>query len=154
MPLRFAFLLLALAPLPGCDRGATGPANTRTTSATLGTLAERTRFLERYVTFRRTYETLDFDVMFQDNGGGGGVPGPSDWDVRLVATVPTAELNAWVPTGATTPTTAPSAADQDWLKSVPTALDLGGVTEWYVDGRRVVGIDRGRRIVVYRNWAM
>ena len=34
------------------------------------TLAERVAFLQQYVTFRRTYETLDFDIMYQNNGGG------------------------------------------------------------------------------------
>lgn len=122
-----------------------GPASTKATSAAYATVAERVKFLNEYVKFRRTYETLDFDIMYQNNGGG-MVAGPSDWDVRLVATVPAAELQAWVPTGVNA-STAPDAA---WLKSVPTTLDLSGVSEWYIDGSRVVGIDRAKRIVVYR----
>src|SRR3954451_19838714 len=91
-------VILAVCLIVGCGRS--GPASTRTVSSQFATVAERAKFLEKYVTFRRTYETLDFDVMYQNNGGGGGAPGPSDWDVRLVATVPAAELGTWVPTGA------------------------------------------------------
>ena len=140
----FLFICVALTVLlVGCKPS--GPASTKTTSAAYATVAERTKFLKEYVTFRRTYETLDFDVMYQNNGGG-MVPAPSDWDVRLVATVPASELQTWVPTGVN----ASSAPDVAWLKSVPTTLDLSGVSEWYIDGSRVVGIDRAQRIVVYR----
>jgi len=126
-----------------------GPASTDTTSAAFATVADRTMFLNNYVTFRRTYETLDFDIMYQNNSGG-MVPGPSDWDVRLVATVPASELQAWVP-AAVNASTAP---DVTWMKSVPTTLDLSSVSEWYIDGGRVVGIDRKKRIVAYRSSSM
>ena len=138
-------LILALTVLlAGCKPS--GPASTKTTSAAYATVAERTKFLNKYVMFRRTYETLDFDAMYRNNGGG-MVPGPSDWDVRLAATVPASELQAWVPTGVN----ASTAPDVGWLKSVPRTLDLSGVSEWYMDGSRVVGIDRAKRIVVYRS---
>lgn len=144
---RTAVLLLATAfAVTGCEPE--GPPSVRATSATVGPLAARVAFLERYVKFRRTYESLDFDLMYQNNNGG-GVPGPSDWDMRLVATVPAAELDAWIPPG-TTPTTA-AAATADWLKSVPTTLDLSGVNEWYARGGWTVGLDRQRRIVVYQS---
>src|ERR1041385_4792124 len=122
-----------------------GPATTNTNSSSIATLADRTKFLNEYVSFRRTYETLDFDIMYQNNGSG-MVPAPSDWDVRLVATVPASELQAWIPSGVN----ASAAPKVGWLKSVPTRLDLSGVSEWYVDGKRVVGIDRAKRIVIYR----
>jgi hypothetical protein len=137
-------LFLALFLVSGCDR--TGPASTRTTSAQFHTVKEKTDFLQRYVTFRRTYDTLDFDITYQNNGGG-SVPGPSDWDVRLVATVPPSEVPMWIPAGLT-----PSAQDQAWLKSVPTSLDLSGLNEWYGDAHRIIGIDRQHNIVAYRSW--
>ncbi|MCX5660501.1 MAG: hypothetical protein NTW19_12370 [Planctomycetota bacterium] len=65
----------------------------------------------------------------------------------MVATVPEAELKAWELTPALK-----EAPDKAWLKTVPTTLDLTGVDEWYGNERRFVGIDRKRRIVVYRNW--
>ena len=45
-----------------------------------------------------------------------------------------------------------AAPDTAWLKSVPTALDPSGVSEWYVENDRIIGLDRARRIVVYRSW--
>ena len=145
MMLRLSLVLAALL-IVGCDRS--GPATTRTVSSKFPTVAARSKFLHQYVTFRRTYETLDFDIMYQTNGGG-LVPGPSEWDVRLVATVPASELPAWVPAGAS----AVPAPDASWLKSVPTTLDLSGVNEWYDEGHRVVGLDRARRLVVHRAWS-
>lgn len=135
-------LLAAALVLTGC--GQRGPATTNTTSTTIKTLAARVEFLERYVNFRRTYETLDFDIRYANNSDG-LLPAPSDWDIRVVATVPEAELKAWELTPAL-----PAPPDKDWLKAVPTSLDLAGVDEWFGDARRVVGIDRKRRIVVYR----
>ena len=143
MAIRIFILAVALL-LVGCKPS--GPATTTTTSAAYATVAERTKVLNEYVTFRRTYETLDFDIMYQNNGSG-TVPGPSDWDVRIVATVPASELQAWVPSGVK----ASNAPDIAWLKSVPTTLDLSGVSEWYVDGKRIVGVDRAKRIIVYRS---
>ena len=148
-PLLLAAPLLALL-LGGCDGG--GPASVRTDSSAVPTVAERAAILKPYVPFDRTYETLDFDIYYQNNAGG-GVPGPSDWDVRVIATVPAGELVAWVPTNL------PRVAkpDRAWLATVPTDLDLTGITEWYgvdyADRRDAVGIDRARRIVAYRRQA-
>ena len=141
MPTR-TLILFATLLLIGCKP--TGPATTKTTSSTFTTIAERANFLHQYVQFRRTYETLDFDILYQNNGGG-MTPAPSDWDVRLVATVPASELHAWVPAGVK----ASPIPNTDWLKAVPTKLDLTGVSEWYIDGKRVIGLDRARRIIVY-----
>jgi hypothetical protein len=142
--LRIPMIVLALSLLTGCKPS--GPASTHTTSGKFQTLAERTALLNQYVSFRRNYETLDFDIDYQNNGGG-GVPGPSDWDIRLIATVPASEVGAWIPVGAKRRTTTPSV---DWLKSVPTTLDLSGLDEWYGNDKQTVGIDRQRRIIAYR----
>jgi hypothetical protein len=136
----FAFLLV------GC--GPSGPPSTQTNSSNFGTLRERAEFLHQYVTFRRTYQTLDFDIRHQNNGEGMAI-GPSYWDMRLVATVPESELQNWVLTNVVSPT----AIETNWLTSIPTKLDLSGINEWYSDSGREVGIDRNRRIVAYRNWS-
>lgn len=137
-------LLAGLVLISGCEKG--GPASTNCTSASFPSLKDRVDFLQRYVSFRRAYEALDFAILYSNNGGG-MVPGPSEWDVRLVAVVPESEMAAWIPGSAPTPN-----ADPAWLKSVPTSLDLSGVNEWYVNGRQTVGVDRTRRIVVYWNF--
>jgi hypothetical protein len=144
MPLQLA-ILLTLVVVAGCKP--TGPPSTHTTSTQFPTLASKAAFLHQYVTFRRTYETLDFDIAYQNNEAG-LVPGPSDWDIRLIATVPAAELAAWIPPGHTHPTTAPS--NFDWLKSIPTDLDPSTLNEWYTNGQTTIGLDRQRRIVASR----
>lgn len=139
-----AVFLLSVCIIPWtCRRG---PASTRTNSAAFDSLAQKVAYLEQYVSFRRTYESLDFD-LFVANHSGGLVPGPSNWDIRLVATVPQAEIDGWVPEPGQTPEVVP---DLDWLATIPTKLDLSGVDEWYHGGGRTVGLDRDSRIVVYR----
>src|SRR5262245_20723915 len=144
MAIRIVILTVALI-ISGCN--SSGPASTQTNSSVFPTVAERAQFLHQYVKFRRTYETLDFDISFLN--GGGTPPGPSEWDIRIIATVLAFEMQYWGPAGVT----ASTARDNGGCRSVQTTLDLSGVSEWYVDGSRVVGIDRARRIVVYRNSA-
>src|SRR5215470_1405257 len=115
MAIRIVIFTLALL-IGGCVQS--GPATTKTKSSAFATVDERAKFLHKYVTFRRTYETLDFDISYQNNGGG-MAPGPSDWDIRLVATVPASEVQAWVPAGVS----ATAAPDTGWLQSAPTTLD-------------------------------
>lgn len=136
-------VLLLILLFTGC--APSGPPSMQINSSAFATLAEREKFLNQYVTFRRSYQTLDFDILYQNNGGG-LTPGPSDWDVRLVATVPAKELADWIPASVKIS----AAPDLTWLKSVPTSLDLAGLNEWYIDGKRIVGLDRVRNIVVYR----
>ena len=137
-----AVILLAVA-LAGCG-GSTGPASTDTSSDSLLSLEQRVEFLQRYVTFRRGYTELGFHVAYHNNGG--LLPGPSDWDIRLVAVVPSAEVAAWVPAGVT----ATPSGDTQWLAGVPGAERAAGITEWYTGPGLVVGIDRDRSVVVYR----
>lgn len=127
----------------GCKPDGDGPPTTRTLSSEIPTLAERIALLNRYVTFRRNYESLDFDITYLKNGG--RLPGPSEWDLRLVAIVPEAELQAWVPSGVAF---SPS-AEVEFLKTVPTTIDYSTIREWYVDQHHVVGLDRAKRVVVY-----
>ncbi len=119
--------------------------STATDSHTFPTLAEKKAFLERYVSFRRTYEDLDYLIAFRD-GGDGGVPGPSEWDIRLIATVPASEIDGW--TSGLTVTTAP---DTGWLSQIGDAPSDLTPFEWRGDSQRLVGIDRVRRVVIYRN---
>ena len=141
-------MLAAMAVLAGCTPEPSGPPSTQTASSEFETVAERVAFLEPYLPLERTYETLDFYVSYQNDDSAGflDIPGPSDWDIRIVATVPASELDDWVLDGVTPVDT----ADTAWLSTVPTSLDTSGLTEWYVDVTRATGIDRSRRIVAYR----
>ncbi len=60
------FILAMALMLAGCRPGA--PATTHTQSSAYGTMGERVKFLNQYVSFRRTYQTLDFDIRCQNNG--------------------------------------------------------------------------------------
>jgi hypothetical protein len=92
-----ASLLLLAGLLTGCSSNApSGPASVAETSETRPRLEDRVEFIERYVTFRRTYRKLAYAVDYQNNSGG-MVPGPSDWDIRLVAVVPAEEIDDWIP---------------------------------------------------------
>lgn len=136
-------LLAFQAFLGGC--GQSGPDSVKINSSAISSMSERITILERYVNFRRSYESLDFDLIYHNNSGG-LVPGPSDWDIRLVTRVPRSELPTWVISGSTVTT-----PDRDWLKSVPTRSDLSGLNEWYQEGGCIVGLDRAQHIVAYRS---
>ncbi len=63
LPVALRIFILAMAVLLiGCKPS--GPATTKTHSSAYATVGERTKFLNQYVTFRRTYETFDFDIMY------------------------------------------------------------------------------------------
>ncbi len=142
-----ALAALAALILGGCCADdATGPPSTQTRSDAGWSLDEKIRFVERYVTFRRQYLALDFDIEF--HGGEGLAPGPSEWDVRLVALVPESDLDAWIPEGAS-----PGAIDTRWTETLPAGIDRRGVSAWYSKGGVVVGVDRKASVVVYRNVA-
>ena len=76
------------------------------------------------------------------------IPGPSDWDIRLIAEVPEDTLEEWIPEEA--PATR-AAEPPAWVADLPGAIERSGLTEWYRVGGREVGVDRERAIVVYRN---
>ena len=137
-----AGLILTLAALVGC--GSQGPATTHSTSSASETLAQKVDFLQRYISYRRTYETLEYQVDFR-NGDGFA---PSEWDVRLVAKVPASEVQAWVPPGVARA----SKVDREWLGSIPRVPDLAGISEWYVEQGRIIGIDRERSLIAYRTF--
>ena len=142
---RFGALILILlgAVLAGCDEK--GGKTTDTDSAGFTTLAEKKAFLEQYVTFRRNYEELDFDISFID-GGDGRVPGPTEWDVRVRAKVPSTDLADWV-----SGMTMTNSADKDWVSSIPHAPIELDAFQWYDGDGRLVGISPDERIVLYRN---
>ena len=139
---RFTVWLLLIA-LSGC--GGKTARTTDTDSTEFATLDEKKAFLERYVNFRRTYEELEFDITYTD-GGGGRVPGPTEWDIRLAAKVPGNGLDEWI-AGLETK----QGVDTTWVSRIPKAPDKLDGFEWATDGDRLVGIDPKQRLVVYWN---
>ena len=141
--LTFLGLLLALM-IPACGKESR---TTDTDSSGFSTLAEKVAFLERYVTFRRAYDDLDFRIEFRD-GGDGRMAGPSEWNVRVSAVVPTIEIEQW--SDGFAPATEP---DLTWVSEIPGGPTDLDAFDWYEDGRRIVGIDSVGRRVLYRNLA-
>jgi hypothetical protein len=135
--------VLIAAAFTGCSKG---PAPVAETSAARPALADRVRFIENYVTFRRKYDKLEYGVMYQNNSGG-MVAGPSDWDVRLIAVVPPKDVDGWIPAGVDKDEGAPP----QWVRDLPGTIENDGITEWYGKSGTEVGIDRARSIVAYRN---
>ena len=144
--MRILFLLLA-ALLTGCSPNPrSGPKTVSETSASRPKLEDRIAFIEQYVTFTRTYLYLEYDVEYHNNGGG-MVPGPSDWDIKILAVVPADEIDEWIPTGAQRTDRNPPS----WLNAMPDTISTNEIAEWYAKGNSVVGIDRTNSIIVYRN---
>ena len=141
-------LLLAL-----CGSGCGDKKESRSTNTHSGpfpTLEEKQEFLERYVTFRRKYLQLEFKISYLD-GAAGRVSGPSEWDIRVLAAIPEEEIDLWV-AGMIPSRKKP---DTSWVRDIPNApIDLRRY-EWYgEDARKTVGVDRERRVVLYRSYSM
>ena len=118
---------------------------TESDSRAFASLAGKKDFLERYVNFKRTYETLDFRIDYRD-GGDGGLPSPTEWNIRLVATSPTQEVDDWI---SGLPIT--SQVETGWVSDIDNAPGDLSAIEWHQDKNRIIGIDRVKRIVLYRN---
>jgi hypothetical protein len=84
--------------------------------------------------------------MYQNNGGG-MAPGPSDWDIRLIAVVPKAQIEEWITDGIERS----DSLSPNWLKVLPGTIDRTGITEWYHEGGTTIGLDRERGIVAFRS---
>ena len=141
--LRTIFLVLLLPLLDGC--GGNASKTTDGDSRRFATVTEKQAFLERYVSFRRCYDELDFAIRYID-GGDGMVPGPTEWDVRILAKVPAESLDEWVSGMELIQT-----SDVSWVSSIPNAPTMMASIEWYSGGGRIVGISRGNRQVLYRS---
>lgn len=141
--LRTLTFAIALPFLGSC--GGKGSKTTDADSTRFSTLVEKQAFLERYVNFRRTYDDLEFDISYLD-GGDGRVPGPTEWDVRILAKVRKESLEEWVSGLPSTKT-----PDVSWVSSIPNAPPKLDSFQWYSDESRFVGINREDRLVLYRN---
>jgi hypothetical protein len=147
--LLWAGLLFVAVGLGGCQKKAissVGPPSIRQRSQSLS-LPERIDLLQRYVTFRRNYLELEFDIFYQNNNS--SLPGPSDWDIRLLARVPAAEVDVWVPAQLK----AQRMKDPSWLTELPALSgQMPGPDEWYLEPHREIGINRKSGVVAYRSY--
>ena len=132
--------------MAGCSSSPSGPASVEETSAARADLRDRIQFIERYVAFRRDYKNLEYEVSYQNNEDG-MVPGPSDWDIRLIAAVPPGAVDLWISANLQRI----DGSQPQWLGDLPGSIEKNGITEWYKNGGTEIGIDRERSIVAYRN---
>lgn len=148
-PYRHLFIVLSIVVLyfhlsTGCSID-TGPHSANEHSDSRPDLDDRIKFIESYLTFRREYVSLEYNVFYKNNSGR-SLPAPSDWDIRLVAIVPSTTLNKWIISGKLIETmTTP-----DWVTETSRTIDTGSIKEWYKDGNREIGIDRTNNVVAYR----
>ena len=152
-PLRIIFTaLLFMGVLTSCEENPGKGKSTTTDSRKFATVDDRQAFLERYVSFRRSYEALDFDIRYKDSGGS-LVPSPTEWDIRIAAKVPADEVVEW--TKGLEPAAVGDEVDTGWVERIPNApASLEGF-EWFEDGARVVvGVDSEERVVLYRNLSL
>ena len=138
--------LLMTFAMAGCSSSPSGPASVEETSAARADLRDRIQFIERYVAFRRDYKNLEYEVSYQNNEDG-MVPGPSDWDIRLIAAVPPGAVDLWISANLQRI----DGSQPQWLGDLPGSIEKNGITEWYKNGGTEIGIDRERSIVAYRN---
>ena len=146
----FIFLLLTLT---GCSVGPSSPSSVQASSESRSALIERVRFLEQYVSFRRTYLQLEYNVEFR-NGGEGLLPSPSEWDIKVLAVVPKDEIYEWISGVSESQEEHIEEHALDWLAEIPGNIPFDGIDEWYLDGRRTIGVDRENSIIAYRNFAI
>jgi hypothetical protein len=84
---------LAAIVLAACSGRAAGDSlTTDTDSRTLPDRPQRLAFLARYLRSKSPITDAEFIIHYRDNSGG-GVPGPSDWDIRAALQV--ADTAAW-----------------------------------------------------------
>jgi hypothetical protein len=141
--------VIIVAVLAGCSLNAqSGPQAVMETSTARPQLKDRVEFIEQYVTFKRDYLKLEYDVMYRNNSGG-MVPGPSDWDIKILAVVPTNKIDAWIPPGGKSTVKRPP----KWLTAMPANISTTNVnvTEWYQASGVEIGVDRSTSTIAYRN---
>lgn len=138
-----AIIVFCLLFLVSCDSHQNMTTSTMSTAFT--TLAEKEAFLEQYVQFDRHYVALDYSIDYHDNSGG-LIPGPSDWAILIVAQVPPDDVEQWIGhlPGSNPPASPPTLP-------MKTAIDYSGVSDWYREGGRLVGVDHSQSVIVYLN---
>lgn len=82
--------------------------------------------------------------MYQNNSG--FPPGPSDWDIQILAIVPSAAVEEWIPKDAEASEQKPP----QWVTTIPGNIPTEGLREWYIQSGKAVGIDREHSIIACR----
>lgn len=146
-------IAIAVALMMFSDQGR-GSKDADLTSRDIPTASERVRVLRRYVNSDLPLTDASFTVVIHDNEDGRlTVPGPSEWDIRAIATVPDGQFSGWI--GDRMPV--PHTGLPDWTRSIPGSVPEDATFSWYTDNGRpvdaigtVVGVDPARGLVLLR----
>ena len=88
-----ALLVIFLAA--GCLGEAARPnLTTDTQSSQFTTETAKLAFLQRYLKLATPVQAAEFHIIYHDNSGG-FVPGPSDWNIRVLLKVAPADIDRW-----------------------------------------------------------
>ena len=122
---------------------------TSTTSSSFSKTSEKIDFLNRYVTFRREYQSLEFSINYID-GSSGRLPGPTEYQISIFAAVPPSQLKDWIsgcsPAGNT--------HNKSWFKEIPGTQDLQIESfAWFKADGKTVGISQEKSQVAYHAFA-
>jgi len=71
-----------------------GPQTTNTSSSSYETQQQKITFLQHYVVCPSPVLATEFHIQYWNNSGG-GVPGPSEWDIRFAVKVPLQSISNW-----------------------------------------------------------
>ncbi len=77
-----------------CTAGNTPNLTTNTRSTQFSTDGEKLAFLKKYLTMYSDGEAAEYQIVYHDNSSG-GVPGPSDWDMRVALKMAPEHLALW-----------------------------------------------------------
>jgi hypothetical protein len=139
-------VLLSCCALVACSAGEDLTTDTR--SAQFSNGPEKLTFLARYL--KRSPGLLDaeYAIWYQDNGHG-GVPGPSDYDMRVIARVIPDSLDAWTE-GLTLETYSGTASDWQELMSDTVAWRIASAAQLYRGPAKVLLVHGDEGVVLAR----
>ena len=87
-------LCVSIALFLGACGSSSANLTTDTRSSAFATDAEKITFLRRYLHLKTPIQATEFHIVYHDNSGG-GVPGPSDYDLRVALLIDQPNLDAW-----------------------------------------------------------
>lgn len=119
----FSFAILAQEP---------SSFTTDTLSSQFATQEEKIAFLERYLTLPTNIEAAEYHIIYHDNSTG-RVPGPSDWDMRVIVKVAPQDIPLWLES--LTETAEPF--DLTWAYELAEGWQLQSAPKFFVGDKRV-----------------
>lgn len=112
---------------------------TNTHSSSFQKIEEKIDFLNKYINIESSYAELDYHIIYHDNSAG-LVPGPSDWNIMIKATIKPLDIQNWV---------------KDAQKIKHPNFHFSNINydpdsyQWYRRGEAIIGVDYNNNEIVY-----